>query len=213
MPEHEQTRDTVSAVVLAAGESRRMGDRNKLTLPLGGEPVLRRTVRSVLASEVREVIVVLGHQADVVRPLIEDLDVGIVINEHYAEGQMTSVHGGLAALTDACAGAMICLGDQPLMTTADFDALIRAFRDRADGSILVPVHQGRRGNPVIIATAHRREILKGDRNLGCRKLIEKNPHLVAAVDIGTDHVVVDLDTPDDYSAVQQRVEHQAALPA
>ncbi|MGA8259187.1 MAG: nucleotidyltransferase family protein [Arenicellales bacterium] len=212
MPEHEPARDTVSAVVLAAGESRRMGDRNKLTLPLGGESVLRRTVRSVLASEVREVIVVLGHQADALRPLIEDLDVGIVLNEHYREGQMTSVHAGLAALTGACDGVMICLGDQPLMTAVDFDALIRAFQARTDGSILVPVHQGRRGNPVIIATAHQREILKGDRNLGCRKLIEKNPHLVIAVDIGTDHVVVDLDTPDGYSAVRQRVEQESALP-
>lgn len=201
----------VSAVVLAAGESRRMGDRNKLTLTLGGEPLLRRTVRSLLASEVQEVVVVLGHQAAVVRPLIEDLDVGIVLNAHHEEGQMTSVHAGLAALSDAGDGVMICLGDQPLMTAMDFDALIRAFRERTDGSILVPVHRGRRGNPIILATAHHRQILEGDRNLGCRKLIEKNPHLVATVDLGSDHVVVDLDTPDDYTAVQRRLEQETVL--
>ena len=190
-----------------------MGDRNKLILPVGGEPLLRRTVRSLLASEVQDVVVVLGHQADVIRPVVEDLDVRIVLNGHYRAGQMTSVHAGLAALTDACDGVMICLGDQPLMTTVDFDAVIQAFRERTDGSVLVPVHQGRRGNPIVIATAHQREILQGDRNLGCRKLIEENPHLVTTVDTGNDHVVVDLDTPDDYTAVQRRVERPAELPA
>lgn len=213
LPERTHETGAVSAVVLAAGESRRMGGRNKLQLTIAGEPLLRRTVKSLLASELSEIVVVLGHQTDSIRPLLEGLNVKIVTNEHYTEGQMTSVHAGLSALEGTSDGVMIGLGDQPLLAAEDIDALIREFRVREQGSILVPIYRGRRGNPIILATAHRDEILRGNRNLGCKKLIEKNPHLVTTVDMPTDHVVVDLDTPDDYLAVEQRLRNQEMIPA
>lgn len=210
-PDRARPASGVSAVVLAAGESRRMGDRNKLLLTVAGEPLLRRTVRTLLASSLQEIVVVLGHQADSVRPLLDGLDVSVVLNEHYTEGQMTSVHAGLAALSDPGDGVMVCLGDQPLLTVEDVADLIRAFRQRTGGSILVPLHQGKRGNPVILATVHCDEILRGNRNLGCRKLIEKNPDLVTTVDMATDHVIVDLDTPDDHLLVERRLQEQEPL--
>jgi len=196
----------VSAILLAAGESRRMGAVNKLTLPIDGQPLLRHSAQTLLASRLREVAVVLGHEADQAAPLLEDLDVTLVHNERYAEGQMSSVHRGLEALADACEGVMICLADQPLLTPGDVDALIEAFGRREQGSILVPTYRGRRGNPIVLAYAHRDEILGSGRNLGCKRLIERNPELVTTLEMETDHVVFDLDTPEDYAEWQRRFE-------
>jgi len=195
---------TVSAILLAAGESRRMGGINKLMRAVDGEPLLRRTVRTLLASRLVELVVVLGHQAEEARVLLQGLDVRTVYNADYREGQMSSVHCGLAALARPCDGVMVCLCDQPLLTAQDIDFLIDAYVQRG-GSIIVPTYQGQRGNPIVLAYAHRAEILGGGRNLGCKRLIERNPELVTTVEMDNDHVVFDLDTPEDYAQLQQRL--------
>ena len=196
----------VAAVLLAAGESRRMGELNKLALPLAGVPLLRRTVETLLASSLIEVVVVIGHEADTSRSLLAGLPIKIVENERYRDGQMTSVYRGMEAVTADCDGVMICLTDQALLEPQDIDALIAAFAHRQRGSVLVPTYEGRRGNPIILAYEHRAAILGGDRNLGCKRLIEKNPQLVTTVEMANDHVVVDMDSPEDYRAVQLRIE-------
>ena len=196
---------TVSAILLAAGESRRMGAINKLTLMVEGEPLLHRTVRMLQAARLTELVVVLGHQLEEAQVLLQGLGVRSVYNADYREGQMSSVHCGLAALTRPCEGVMICLCDQPLLTTQDIDDLSDAFARRSGGSILVPTYQGRRGNPIVLAYAHRDEILGGERNLGCKRLIERNPELVATIEMDNDHVVFDLDTPEDYENLQVRL--------
>ncbi len=194
----------ICGILLAAGESRRMGAVNKLALPIGGLPLLRRSALTLLASRLQKLVVVLGHEADVARRLIENLELKIVYNERYAEGQMSSVHCGLDALSSSCDGIMICLSDQPLLTPEDVNALIAAFGSRKRGSILVPTHHGRRGNPIVLANEHRETILSGGRDLGCKRLIERNPELVATVEMDTEHVVFDLDTPEDYVELQRR---------
>jgi molybdenum cofactor cytidylyltransferase len=193
----------VSAILLAAGESHRMGAHNKLLLPVAGVPLIRRSALTLLDSPVHEVVVVLGHEAEQVRPLLMDLPLTIVENEHYREGQMTSVHTGLAALAQPCDGVMVCLADQPLLTPADIRMLMDTF-SRTGAAVLVPTYEGRRGNPIVLSWVHREQILSGDRNLGCKRLIERHPDLVSTVDMPTDHVVFDLDTPDDYQALSAR---------
>jgi molybdenum cofactor cytidylyltransferase len=190
---------TVSAVLLAAGESKRMGPVNKLLLPIGGVPLLRRSVLTLLASELQEVIVVLGHEGDQAHGLIRDLGVTVVYNDKYADGQMSSVHRGVGALVRPCRGIMIALTDQPLLTTEDVDSLIGAFLARKRGSILVPTYRGQRGNPIVIAAEHRAEILAQERNFGCKRLIERNPDLVTTLEMDNDHCTFDLDTPEDYA--------------
>ncbi len=196
----------VAAVLLAAGESRRMGRANKLTLPINGVPLLRHAVQVLLQARLQEVVVVLGHAAPAMASLLDSLPVTLVHNPAYRDGQMSSVHAGLAALGPPRDGVMICLTDQPLITPADIDRLVDAFARRTRGSILVPTHAGARGNPIILADAHRREILEGGRNLGCRRLIERNPALVETFEMPDDHVVVDLDTPEDYVQITGRIE-------
>jgi molybdenum cofactor cytidylyltransferase len=188
----------VAAVLLAAGESRRMGTPNKLTLPVEGQSLLRRTARTLLESELGEIVVVLGHEADRTRVLLQDLPLELVENPHYRDGQMSSVHCGLAALEQEAEGVMICLADQPRLTAADLNHLIERFQRECTRPVLVPVFEGRRGNPIILACEQRAAILAGDRNLGCRRIIEKQPELVWPCVVDSNHYVEDIDTPEDY---------------
>lgn len=204
----------VSAILLAAGESRRMGAVNKLALEVDGIPLLRRTALTLLGAPLRELVVVVGHDAQTARSLLDGQPLRLVENPHYAEGQMTSVHCGMQALHEPCEGVMICLSDQPRLETADIKTLIRAFLDDCPRSVLVPTYEGRRGNPVVLAHRHREAILASDRNLGCKRLIEKNPELVWPFPMANDHCVVDLDTPEDYSAlISERESARTPTPA
>jgi molybdenum cofactor cytidylyltransferase len=201
---------TVKAILLAAGESRRMGTLNKLALPVGGVPLLRRTARTLLASGLREVVAVLGHEAGAMRRRLDGLPLRLVENPRYREGQMSSVHRGLEALSGRCDGVMVCLADQPLLTPGDIDMLIEAFARRARGDILVPTYAGARGNPVVLDDAQRAAILAGERNLGCRHLIERMPERVTTFAMPNNHVVFDLDTPSDYATLQALLRDEGA---
>ncbi len=193
----------ISAILLAAGESRRMGEVNKLEMDVDGVPLLRRTANILFASQLQELLVVIGYQSDKVRLLLEGLAVKIVLNDIYYEGQMTSVHKGLESLSRPCDGVMICLSDQPLLQSTDINILIDAFGKHNQETILIPTYQGKRGNPIILAHKHKEAILNGQHNLGCTHLIENNPDMVTTIAMDTNHVVVDLDTPQDYATFQQ----------
>lgn len=200
----------LSAVLLAAGESRRMGNINKLTLPIEGTPLLRRSAETLARSGLVELVVVIGHQQQVARELLQGIPARIVYNEDFSAGQMTSVQRGLAALQKPCDGVMICLSDQPLLEVEDVETLARGF-EACPTSIMVPVYRGQRGNPVVLDYSHREAILAGRKNLGCKRLIENNPELVTTLEMPNDHVLVDLDTPESYATVRQRLSSRRAL--
>ena len=189
--------NSVSAILLAAGESRRMGDVNKLLLPVGEITLVRHITQILLASRLNELVVVLGHEAKQIECALNGLQVKSVYNEDYREGQMTSVYAGMEALTQEADGIMVCLSDQPLLTVKDINTLIRVFSKRLGGEVVVPTYCGRRGNPIVLSSLHRKSILNGQRNLGCKYLIENNPDIVTTVEWDSDHVVVDIDTKQD----------------
>lgn len=196
----------VAAVVLAAGESRRMGGRHKLLLDVGGEPMIRRTVRNVLDFAPTETVVVTGHRADAVEAALAGLPVKLVRNPDHARGQPTSVAAGVHALTAACDAVLVGLGDQPQVIAADLRALADAYLRLENASILVPYHEGRRGNPVMFAARHIPAVLTGTVNVGCRRLIETHADDVARVEMAGDAYVIDCDTPEDFERLVQRFE-------
>lgn len=193
-----KVRPQIAAVVLAAGSSQRMGEQNKLHLPINGVPLLRHSLQTLLASDIDEIVVVLGHDQLSTRALVDDLPLRLVFNEVHESGQMSSVHCGLASLKNDYDGVMIALGDQPALSVNDINYLIDAYLNRNDGEVVVPMFEGERGNPIIISNSCRADILTGTRNLGCRKFIEKNPELVCKVAMRSPGVVIDLDTPQEY---------------
>jgi molybdenum cofactor cytidylyltransferase len=198
-------RMSIGAVLLAAGESRRMGGINKLLLEINGVPLVKRTLFALSGSGVDELVVVLGHDADRIEPLLADFPVTLVRNPDHASGQMSSVHAGLAALRGDFDAILVALADQPLLNGQDVTALIGAFKKRERGSVVVPTYQGARGNPIILAGAVRDEILASGANLGCRRFIETHPELAASFEVGNDHYTFDLDTREDIARLEARL--------
>ena len=149
----------ISAILLAAGQSTRMAPANKLLLPFRGTTLVEHMVDVLARSRVGETIVVLGHQAERVRPLLAGRPIRIAEAPDHAEGMAASIRAGLACVSHHSAGAMVCLTDLPLLEPAEIDRLIAAFEGAGDKSIVIPRHQGQRGNPVLFSLRHREEVL------------------------------------------------------
>lgn len=195
----------VSTVILAAGLSSRMEFGPKLLLDVGGEPMIRRTVRNVLEIEPSEAVVVTGHCADEVEAALAGLPVRCVYNAAYREGQPSSVAVGIRSLEAPCDAVMVMLGDQPLVTPEHLRAVVDMFATLRDRSILAPHHRGARGNPVVFAAKHIPSVVSGGLTLGCRKLIETLPDEVAAVEFDSDVFTADCDTRTDYERLMARI--------
>jgi len=190
-------RPRIAAIVLAAGRSSRM-PANKLLTLLDGKPVVRRTVEAVCASQAEPVIVVTGHAADRIRDTVAELSVTITENVRFTDGLSTSLISGVNSLPDGIDGFVVALGDMPFVPPTVIDAMIAAFEEPAAGRIVVPVYGGRRGNPVLWPMPLRDEFyrLSGDR--GARQLMALHADLVYELEVGTDAILTDLDTPDDF---------------
>jgi molybdenum cofactor cytidylyltransferase len=196
---------TFSAVVLAAGLSSRMQGQHKLLLPIDGQPAVRRTVSALAAAGPEEIVVVTGFKGRAVMEALDGLPVRFQSNPRYEEGQMTSVAAGVAALGAPCNVVMVCLADQVLLDAADYLELIDAFAAMSHGSILVPVFNGQRGNPVAFSASYAAEVISGHVNPGCRKLIAEHPEEVFVHEAAHDRFTIDMDTPEDYARILARV--------
>lgn len=194
-----------SAVVLAAGQSTRMGGRNKLLLDFGGEPLLRRTLATVLAAGMQETVVVTGWQAREVTRAVIDLPVTLQPNLRYEDGQMRSVAAGVAALAQATDAILVCPGDLALLTLADLHTLMAVYEAHPDSSIVIPRHRGQRGNPIVFAAAYAPEVAAGRRLIGCRKLAQQYPQETFWFDADHERYTTDCDTPEDYQRLRERL--------
>lgn len=196
----------IAAIVLAAGRSTRMGGANKLLEELGGVPILRRVVQEVGRSKAQALVVVTGHERARVEAAVAGLDVELVHNPRYADGISTSIGAGIGALDPAAVeGALVVLGDMPEVSAADVDRLITAFAPMEGRGICVPVRGGRRGNPVLWGGRHFAGLTQLDGDIGARHLIAANAEDVHEVEIGSDGIFADVDTPDLLSAVRKRL--------
>ncbi|MGF6599928.1 molybdenum cofactor cytidylyltransferase [Paraburkholderia sp. GAS448] len=196
---------TFSAVVLAAGLSTRMQGQHKLLLPIDGQPAVRRTVSALAGAGPEEIVVVTGFKGRAVMEALDGLPVRFQSNPRYEEGQMTSVAAGVAALGGPCNVVMVCLADQVLLDAADYRELIDAFAAMSHGSILIPVFNGQRGNPVAFSASYAAEVISGHVNPGCRKLIAEHPEEVFVHEAAHDRFTIDMDTPEDYAHILARV--------
>jgi molybdenum cofactor cytidylyltransferase len=194
----------IGAIVLAAGYSSRMRasgrDRNKLIEPVDGKPMVRHVVEAALESAASHVIVVTGNEKEAVMAALENMPVSFSENAYYSNGLSTSLISGLNSLPADCDGALVLLGDMPAIDTLLLDRLIAAFDPAEDRAIIVPVHDGRRGNPVLWARRFFDEMrtLSGDQ--GARALFAPYAGLVCEVEAGSDAPLTDIDTKEALSA-------------
>jgi molybdenum cofactor cytidylyltransferase len=186
---------SIAAIVLAAGRSTRMGAENKLLADIGGKPMVRRVVEAALASRARPILVVTGHQADGVRTALAGLDVTFVDNPDYAVGLSSSLKAGIRAVPGECGGALVLLGDMPRITGAHLDRLIAAFAAERVAAIVLPTHAGRPGNPVLWPSDCFAEMLQLDGDAGAKRLLAVHADRVRQIDLGTDAIFADIDTP------------------
>ena len=193
----------VAAIVLAAGRSTRMGNDNKLLCEVAGKPMLRHTVESALASAARPVLVVTGHQQPQVEAALAGLDVTIVANPAYATGLSSSLKAGIGALPRRVGGALVVLGDMPLVGPAHLDCLIAAFGAAQGQAIIVPTHRGQRGNPVLWPAACFAEILALQGDAGARQLFAAHAGQIHEVPLDAAAILEDIDTPEALAQLRQ----------
>src|SRR6218665_1397921 len=175
------SRLVVGAVVLAAGAGQRIGHRPKCLLELGGVPLIRRTLIALSGAGIDEVVVVLGHHADRIRPAVETFPVTVVQNPHPDEGQVSSQRIGLAALTGRLDAVLVVLADQPLLNAQDISALIGAWKKRpGEVDVVYPEVEGQRGNPVMFSAEVREQVLASGADAGCRQWQARPPQRVQA---------------------------------
>jgi molybdenum cofactor cytidylyltransferase len=194
----------VAAIVLAAGRSTRMGGANKLLCEIAGAPMVRHVVTCALASVARPVLVVTGHQEQDVRAALAGLAVTFIANPDYARGLMSSLKAGIAALPAETRGVLVALGDMPMLRPADFDRLIEAFMAAEAKAIVVPVHGGRRGNPVLWPAAYFVDILKLEGDTGARGLFGSHAEAIREVSLDGPAVLEDIDTPEALAQLRNR---------
>jgi molybdenum cofactor cytidylyltransferase len=190
--------DQITAIVLAAGLSRRMGAENKLLLPYCGQPLARHTASILLRAGFSRVVAVTGHDAPAVEAALAGLDIELCYNPDFAAGQMTSVVHGLRSLGEAPGPAMVALADMPCLQVSDYRAVAAAFRQKGGDRIIVPHYQQERGNPIILPAIDVQVAIAGDINTGCRKLIRDHPDRVFAMPVESSAFVRDIDTSADY---------------
>jgi len=195
----------VAALVLAAGQSRRMGARNKLLEAVDGIPMVIRAVDAAAGGANAGVYVVTGHEHEEVARTLTGRHVRLVHNPRYREGLSTSLAAGLAAIAargEDVDGVLVCLGDMPRVTRAHIKKLIEAFDPLEGRGICVPLWNGKRGHPVLWARRFFAEMgdVKGD--VGARHLLGEYADLVCEIPVDDDGVLLDVDSPAALAALR-----------
>jgi molybdenum cofactor cytidylyltransferase len=191
----------VHAVLLAAGRSTRMAPRNKLLIEdQHGLPMVARTAGAICVSRARDLTVVTGHQAPAVQRAITQWvaspKLRFVTAPDYADGLSASLRAGILSAPAQAAAALICLGDMPDVTSAMLDTIIGQYDPGHGKLIVVPVHAGRQGNPVLWDRRFFVDILALSGDAGAKQMLARHAAHAVFIELGSDAVLRDFDTPD-----------------
>lgn len=198
-------------MVLAAGSSTRMG-QPKLLLPLAGRPILARTLDALRQTDVDEILLVLGADADRVRREIPLSGVRAILNPEAAKGMSTSLRAGVRAAASSSDAFLIVLGDQPLVSPASVNVMLARWKATA-ARILVPTFRGMRGNPVLLHRSLSAEMAAITGDVGCRSVIRAHDSEVLEVPVDDPGVLIDLDTSEEVAQAEALLARGAPLDA
>lgn len=195
----------VSAIVLAAGLSSRMGKENKLLLPWKNKTIIETVTDALLKANLEEIIVVTGHEATKIKSLFKNTPVKIIENQNYINGLTTSIQCGVGYAKGN--GYMLCLADMININANEYSLLKESFEiqyRQTEKGIVLPRFKNEKGNPVIFSSYYKQTILNHKNRNGCKEIINANQEHISWVDMDTDHVLLDIDYPEDYYAHQKK---------
>lgn len=189
----------IVAVVLVAGLSRRMGAYKPL-LPFKNKSIISHLIEQVLQSDVDETIVITGHNSDLIAKELEKFDVKLVFNKDYKEGMHSSVMCAAQNMPDDVDAFMILLGDQPQIDSSVINNVIECWKESNKG-IVIPSYLNKRGHPIILDKKYIDQAANLDPKKGLKALIENNSEDIDYLNVETNDILLDIDTPYDYSKV------------
>lgn len=187
----------IGAIVLAAGQSRRMG-QPKLVLPWGKHTVIEQVVGTLFSAEIQKIVVVTGGARDLVEAALSGSEVTFAHNPDYDQSEMLrSLQVGIRALPADCQALLVVLGDQPLIEAAVVRAVVDLFLS-TNASIVIPSYQMRRGHPWLVKRSHWDELLSMSSDQTMHQFIQAHRDEIAYVIVDTASILQDMDTPEDY---------------
>ena len=186
----------INAIVLAAGESRRMG-KPKPLLRFGEKTFLEQIISVLRLSDVDRITVVLGTEAGTIQRSIDLSGMDIVINKDYRKGQLSSLTAGLKNAPPQTDAILVCLVDNPFITATIVNQIVATFRE-TNSPIVVPVFNGKRGHPVLFSRSLFKELINAPAEEGARHVVYSNEDKVVEIRTSDGNIVVGIDTPEDY---------------
>jgi molybdenum cofactor cytidylyltransferase len=178
-----------------------MGDDNKLLLKFHDKAMVSHVIDQLEMSNISDIIVVTGNEYDEVRKAISQ-KVEYTHNPDFDKGLSTSLKAGISALHSVCDGVMVCLGDMPYISQTVYDEIISAF---IEGQIIVPTSHGKIGNPILFSKEFFDDFQTLDGDTGARGLLKKYSEKVIKVEVGTDSILEDIDTPESYQDILSKI--------
>jgi molybdenum cofactor cytidylyltransferase len=189
----------VSAILLAAGQSKRMGGENKLTKKIRDISLIKHSVKNILASSVDELIIVLGYQKEIIEKLIDKNNkIKFVFNKDFENGMASSIKTGLNNLSEKTEAFFICLGDMPMVNHDIYNQLIKSKDNK---EIIIPTYKGQQGNPVLFNKSMKEKIMSITGDVGAKKILELNKDKILNLEINEQSVTKGFNTQDDFSSL------------
>ena len=189
----------ISAILLAAGQSKRMDGENKLTKEIQGTPLIKHSVKNILASSIDELIVVLGYQKEIIEKLIDkNKKIKFVFNKDFESGMASSIKVGLNHLSKNTEYFFICLGDMPMVNSDIYNQLIKS---RNQKNIIVPIYNGQQGNPVLFDKLMKEKVMDITGDVGAKKILELNKDKILNLEINDQNITKGFNTQGDFNSL------------
>jgi molybdenum cofactor cytidylyltransferase len=201
-----KTHIRIAAIVLAAGQSRRMGNANKLLMKIDNFPMIGLVAKTLNESCLDVINVVTGFEAEQIKDALSDYGVRFIDNPDYEQGLSTSLVAGLRSIDETIDAVIICLGDMPMVTSTGIKQLINEFNPDVGREICVPTYRGKRGNPILWSRRFINEMLQLEGDVGAKHLLFKYDDVVHEVAMQDSGVLLDFDTQEAISNFQDKNE-------
>jgi len=189
----------ISAILLAAGQSKRMDGENKLTKEIQGVPLIKHSVKNILASSIGELIIVLGYQKEIIEKIIDKNNkIKFVFNKDFESGMASSIKTGLNNLSYKNEAFFICLSDMPMVNHDIYNQLIKS-KDKKE--IIIPTYKGQQGNPVLFDKSMKEKIMNITGDVGAKKMLELNKDKILNLEINDQSITKGFDTQDNFNSL------------